>query len=161
MRWTVFFIFAYVMIGLHIGLGGHWTLRGAAPNLGLLAAVFIALHASRQAALLGALMIGFLQDLATAQPLGVYAFSYALMAMLAVQVTGAVLRDSIAIQSGMTLVGGLIVTVGVLVRAMFHGLEGSTAALLLSAAYSTILAVPILWILTRLKGPFAFNPRRV
>lgn len=161
MRWTVFFIFAYLMIGLHIGLGGHWSIRGAAPNLGLLAAVFIALHASRPAALLGAWIIGFFQDLVTQQPLGMYAFSYALMAMLAVQVTGAVLRDSIAIQSGMTLIGGLIVTGVVIVRAMFQGLEGSIGTLLLTAAYSTILSVPILWILTRLKRPFAFNPRRI
>jgi rod shape-determining protein MreD len=161
MRLIAFLILAYLMLGLHIGLSGHWAVRGAAPNLGLLAAVFIALHASRHAALLGALTLGLLQDLATQQPLGIYALSYALMALLAIQVTGAVLRNSIVIQAGLTLIGGLIVTVVVLLRGLVHGLEASIGTLLLTAAYTTMLAVPILWILARLKRPFAFNPRRV
>ena len=41
MRWLTYFILAYVIVGLQIGLGDYVRYQGAAPNLVLLAVIFI------------------------------------------------------------------------------------------------------------------------
>src|ERR1700749_2562039 len=84
MRWLTYFILAYLTLGLQIGLAGHIALGGARPNLVLLAVIFIAINAPRDAALLGCFVLGLLQDLTTQQPLGIFALSYGLVAMFTI-----------------------------------------------------------------------------
>src|SRR2546429_9086475 len=62
MRWLAYFIFAYLVLALQIGLAPYLAYQGAAPNFVLLAVVFIAINAPRDAAPLGCFSPGVLQD---------------------------------------------------------------------------------------------------
>ena len=82
MRWLSYFILGYLAVALQIGLAPYLAYRGAVPNFVLLAAIFIAVNAPREAALLGCFMLGAMQDLVTQQPPGLFAFSYGLVSLL-------------------------------------------------------------------------------
>src|SRR5436190_23507828 len=92
MRALPYFILAYLSLGLQIGLGQLSFMRGG-PNLPLLAVIFIAVNASREAALLGAFGIGIMQDMTTLSPLGLYALAYALVGMFIVSTQEVVYRE--------------------------------------------------------------------
>src|SRR5690349_6692345 len=111
MRWLPYFILAYVTLGLQIGLGEYLSWHGARPNLVLVAVLFVALHAPRDAALLGCFSLGLLQDLLSQHPPGLYALSYGLVAMLAVGLQHVVDRDHPLTHAGLALAGGLITAV--------------------------------------------------
>src|SRR5689334_580391 len=104
MRWLAYFILAYVALGLQMGLAPYLTFRGAPPNLVLLAVIFIALNAPRDPALLGCFGLGLLQDLATGQQPGLYAFSYGIVAMLVVAVQQTVYRQHPLTHASLALV---------------------------------------------------------
>src|SRR5579884_3280045 len=108
MRWPMYFILAYLSVALQVGLTPHLAYHGAAPNLVLLAAVFIAMHAPRDAALLGCFGLGVLQDLLTQQPPGLFALSYGLMALFIVGAQQAVYREHPLTHFSLALAGGLI-----------------------------------------------------
>src|SRR5947209_11369077 len=93
MRWLAYFIFAYVVLALQIGLAPYLAYQGAAPNFVLLAVVFIAINAPRDAALLGSFSLGVLQDLLTQQTPGLFALSYGLLALAAVGMQHVVYRE--------------------------------------------------------------------
>src|SRR4029077_7453097 len=107
MRWLPFFILAYIILGLQLGLSGYAQYRGAAPNLGLLAVVFISLNAPRDQALLGSFLLGAMQDLVTLQPMGLYAFTYGLIAMLVNALSQVAYREHPLTQLVMALIGGV------------------------------------------------------
>ena len=86
MRWLTFLILAYLAVALQIGLSPYLAYHGAAPNLVLLAVIFIAVNAPRDSALLGCFALGVMQDLVSHQPPGLFAFSYGLVAMFIVAV---------------------------------------------------------------------------
>ena len=49
MRWPVYFIFAYLMLGLQVGMSRFVAFHETAANLGLIAVLFIAFqYASRE-----------------------------------------------------------------------------------------------------------------
>ena len=52
MRWWSFAILAYVAVAVHLGLGGYANWGTLSPNLVLPVAVFIAINARREPALL-------------------------------------------------------------------------------------------------------------
>src|SRR5947208_13176030 len=93
MRWPAYFILAYLAIGLQIGLGEYVRVGGAMPNLVLLAVIFIALNAPRDAALLGCFGIGMIEDLVGLHPLGLYALAYSLVGMFVVSTQELVYRE--------------------------------------------------------------------
>lgn len=176
MRWLAYFILAYFAIALQIGLGPYVRWRGASPNFVLLAAVFIAINAPRDAALLGCFCMGVLQDLVTQQPPGLFALSYGLTAMLAVSVHQVVYREHPLTHFSLALVGGLI-TVGVLLlHDRIHpaaprsiGPDGATTLPAIRLApgvefmrvvYTALLAPVVLGLLQRSKRWFAFQPQR-
>src|SRR5262245_64336004 len=78
---------------MQIGLGAYVRIEGAAPNLVLLAAAFIALNAPKEPALLGCFLLGLMQDLLTQQTLGIYALSYGLVAMFVISTQQLVYRE--------------------------------------------------------------------
>jgi rod shape-determining protein MreD len=82
MRWLAYFILAYVLLGLQLGLGPFIAYRDVPPNLLILLVIFIALNAERNEAMLVCFLIGLAQDLTTLQPLGLFAFSYGIVAVL-------------------------------------------------------------------------------
>src|SRR5690554_3436804 len=107
MRWLTYFILAYVALGVQIGTSGFLRYQGAGPNFVLLAAIFIAINAPRDSALLGCFVLGAMQDLVTQQSLGLYAFSYGLVAMFVVSTQNLVYRAHPLTHFSLALVGGL------------------------------------------------------
>ena len=175
MRWPAYFILAYVAIALQIGLAPFVRYRGAAPNLVLIAAVFIALHAPRDAALLGCFCLGVLQDLVTQQQPGLFALSYGLMAMLVFGANQVVYREHPLTHFTMVLIGGLITAAVLLLHGWIYppspksavpggpvlpAVRLSAATEMVRAAYTAVLAVALLWLLQRAKKAFAFQSQR-
>src|SRR4051812_42373680 len=83
MRWPAFFILVYLVVGLQIGMGDFVRIGGAGarPDLVLLAGIFIAVRAPRDAALLGAFTIGLVTAMTTLRPRGLYAIAYSVVGM--------------------------------------------------------------------------------
>jgi len=170
MRWFAYFILAYVAIALQIGLSPFVQYRGAAPNLVLLAAVFIALNAPRDAALLGCFCLGVMQDLVTQQQLGLFALSYGLMGLVVFGLHQVVYREHPLTHFSMALVGGVITTCVLLLQGWVHpptaaqpGLPAirlSPATEFVRTAYTAVLAPVVLGVLQRVKKVFAFQPQR-
>jgi rod shape-determining protein MreD len=176
MRWLAYLILAYVAIALQIGLGPYLRYKGAQPNLVLLAAVFIALNAPRDAALLGCFCMGVLQDLVTQQPPGLFALSYGLTAMLAVSVHQVVYREHPLTHFSVTLVGGLLTMAVLMIHGWVHpgspkavAADGAASlpAIRLSAGvefirviYTAALAPVALGLLQRSRKLFAFQSQR-
>src|SRR5437899_56237 len=108
MRWLTYFILAYIALGLQVGLAPSMAFQGAAPNLVLICAIFIAINARREPALLGCFGLGAMQDLLTQQPLGLFALGYGLVGMFVVSTQELVYREHPLTHFSMTFSGGLI-----------------------------------------------------
>ncbi len=168
MRWLPFAILAYVVLALQLGLSGYDTLYGGRPQLVLLAGIFIALNASRDAALGGCLILGLLLDLLTAggHPVGVSAFAYAVVAIFVISTQELVYREHFLTHITLGLLGGLVV--GLITY--FHSLIYSAVypklprvafvPLLTSAVYTAVLAPIVLLVLQRVKKLFGFRASR-
>jgi rod shape-determining protein MreD len=176
MRWLAYCILAYVAIALQIGLAPFVRYNHAAPNLVLLAAVFIALNAPREAALLGCFCLGVLQDLVTQQQPGLFALSYGLMGMVVFSAHQVVYREHPLTHFVLALIGGLIAAVVLLVHGWMYPASPRAAAapgapalpaIRLSAgteftrvAYTAVLAPVVIGLLQRAKKVFAFQSQR-
>ena len=186
MRWITYFILAYLALGLQVGLGAYVSYQGATPNLVLLAALFIAINAPRDAALLGCFGMGLMHDLLTQQPPGLFALSYGLVGLLAAGTQQAVYRDHPLTHFSAALAGGLVVAALVLLNGWVRppgpavplawvGGVGPTPATQISfaqvrlspateftrAQYTAVLAPAALGLLVRVKRAFNFQqPRR-
>ena len=176
MRWLAYFILAYVAVALQIGMGPYVQWRGASPNLVLLAAVFVALNAPRDAALLGCFCLGVLQDLVTQQQPGLFALSYGLTGMVIFSAHQVVYREHPLTHFSLALVGGLITAAVLLLHAWIYPASPRVAAtagapalpaIRLSpgteftrALYTAVLAPVVLGLLQRVKKVFAFQPQR-
>lgn len=175
MRWIAYFILAYVAVALQIGLAPFLRYKGAAPNLVLVAAVFVALNAPRDAALLGCFCLGVMQDLVTQQPPGLHALSYGLTAMLVFGANQVVYREHPLTHFTMILVGGLITAAVLLLHGWVYppspkmtmpggptlpAIRLSAATELIRAAYTAVLGVALMWLLQRGRKAFAFQPQR-
>jgi rod shape-determining protein MreD len=174
MRWFAYFILAYVMLGLQLGLGAHMQFRGGSPNLVLLVVVFISLNAPRDEAMLGSLLLGAMQDLVTLEPMGLYALSYGLVAILISSAGQLTFREHPLTQLFMTLIGGIITASLLLVHgwihplgparhegdAVFRAVHQSPRLLAVSVIYTALLAPIVLGILQRMQRVFSFQPTR-
>ncbi len=174
MRWVSYFILAYLAIGLQIGLAPYLRYHSASPNLVLLAVIFIAINAPRDAALLGCFCLGALQDLVTAQQPGLLALAYGLTAMFVVSTQQLVYREHALTHFSMALIGGSIAATIVLLhawvrppgpaleRAGVHlpAIRPSIALEFTRVLYTAILAPFVLWGLQRIKKVFSFQPTR-
>ena len=163
MRWISYFILAYLMLGLQIGLAPYLKLGGdVRPNLVLLAVIFIAINAPRDAALLGAFGLGVIQDLTTAQTLGVFAFSYALVAMFTVSTQQVVYRSHPLTHFSLAFVGSLVTGFVIILHDWRHGPRPVPVMIhFYSAVYSAVLAPIVLGVLDRIRRAFSFqSPRR-
>jgi len=175
MRWIAYFILAYLFVGMHVGLRGFVGYAGAAPDIVLLAVVFIAINAPRDAALLGAFGLGLMQDLLSAQPLGLYAVGYSLTAMFVVSTQEIVYREHPLTHFSLGLIGGLFIALVMTVHGWFWpgqpsmmtetgdpipAVRASFVTRLLSAFFTAMLAPLILFLLMRIKRLFAFEGGR-
>jgi rod shape-determining protein MreD len=163
MRWITYLILGYLVLGVQVGFAGFVNVGGAAPNLVLLAAIFIALNAPRDPALLGCLTLGILQDLLTQQTLGIHAFSYGLVAMFVISTQAIVYREHPLTHASLALAGMTIVSMVMLVQGWVW-LEKSSRLSPLTLMYSTICTVLVspvmLGMLGRVKFLFGFQPVR-
>src|SRR3954469_10706494 len=160
MRWPAYFILTYVAIGLQIGLGEYARVGGAVPNLILLAILFIALNAPRDAALLGCFGIGVIQDIVSLHPLGLYALAYSLVAMFVVSTQEIVYRAHPLTHFTLAFVGGVLVAAVVCIHGWLQGPHEPIGSLLATALYTAILAPFVLGGLQLTRKAFAFSTRR-
>ena len=168
MRWPAFAILAYLVLAIQLALGGFINYGSASPNLVLPVAIFIAINARREDALVAAFILGLLQDLFSQQPPGLYAFSYGLVGLFVVGARPAVYRDHPLTHFFVTLVGGLVTGAVVLLNewaypVLHHVIDAprpSFSRMLASIIYTAILAPLILGILCRMKRLFGFRTLR-
>jgi rod shape-determining protein MreD len=159
MRWLVFSILAYIAIGLQVGLSPYLRYDEGAPNFVLLAVIFIALNAPREPALLGAFLVGLLQDLMSTQGLGLYAFSYGLTAMLTISTQEIVYREHVLTHITLGLIGGLTTAVLLVLHGWAPWLKSPVAPSgpFVSAILTAVAAPIMLGVLQRGKRTFAFK----
>jgi rod shape-determining protein MreD len=167
MRWISYFILAYLIIAVQMALAGYLRWGQASPNLVLPAAVFIAINARREQALIGAFGLGLLQDLFTQHPLGLYAFSYGMVGLFVVGTQPAVYRDHPLTHFFMTLLASMLVALVLWFNnwayPILHSHTAETRLPLLaifgSALYTAALAPIIMGLLSRIKTLFGFRGR--
>ena len=165
MRWISFFILGYIAVGLQIGMARSAEWHGAEPDLILLAAIFVALNASRDAALLACLMLGAMHDLTAQGTLGLYALAYGLVGMFVLSARQALFREHPLTHIVTTFFSGLIVAFVLLMHLILRPLPGERAAgmhgrigpLVMGAIYTAVLSLPVLGFLQRIKGLFLFQ----
>lgn len=168
MRWWSFAILAYVAVAVQLGLGGYVSWGSLSPNLVLPVAVFIAINARREAALLGAFGLGLFQDLFTQSPLGAYALGYALVAMVASSKSAAVNRDHWLSHLVLTFFAALIsnglVWFAEWIYPYVHKTDAAAGMSLWQAfggaLYTGVLGPVILGLLSRAKRVFNFRMGR-
>jgi rod shape-determining protein MreD len=162
MRWLPYFILAYLMLGLQIGIIDYVSIgnSGAWPNLVLLAAIWIAINAPRDAALLGCFGLGLIQDLTSQQNLGIFAFSYGLVAMFTVSTQQVVYRGHPLTHFSLALVGMFMTSLVILIHGLYPGPRVSPMTLFYSSLYTAVLAPFVLGLLGRIRKLFAFQPIR-
>jgi rod shape-determining protein MreD len=160
MRWLSYFIFAYVMLGLQVGVARAMQCSGAEPNFVLLAVVFIALNAPRDAALLACFILGALQDLTAGGTMGLFSLSYGLVAVLVVGIQRAVDRRHPVTHFTVTLIAGMLTAVVLTIHRWLHPPGPQILPLLYGAVYSAILAPIVLGGLQRIGRVFRFQTSR-
>jgi rod shape-determining protein MreD len=162
MRWTSFFILAYMALGLQTGISAAMQWQGAGPNLVLIAVVFVAMNAPREAALLSAFLLGAMQDLTSQGAMGLYSFSYGLAAIMVASGAKNLYREHPLTHVTLTLAAGIL-TAAVL---SIHGWLRLRPAgepftpLFYTAVYSAILAPFVLGLLQRGRRIFRFQRGR-
>lgn len=111
MRWLSYGIVCYLALGIQLGWASFASQAGAVPNLPLLIAVFMAATAPRQGALLGCFFLGLAQDACSLQPLGIFALSYTLLALIVTSAVHLMRREHLLTHVLLTLMGGVIVII--------------------------------------------------
>ncbi|MBV8782017.1 MAG: rod shape-determining protein MreD, partial [Phycisphaerae bacterium] len=139
MRWAPVLILAYLAVGIQAGLSGEITIYGAGPNIGLLAAVFIAIYAPREPALLACVIIGGMQDLATQQAPGLFALSYGLVGWVVTAVQQVVYRDHPLTHLVLTFFAGVVTAIVVYTHGRIVPPRVSLMLLLTTAIYTAVL----------------------
>ena len=160
MRWILYFILAYLALAIQVGAGPYLRWQGAPPNLVLLVAIFIAVNAPKDAALLGCFSLGAMQDLLTQTPLGVYALSYGLVGMFVVSTQQLVYRAHPLTHFSLALIGGFLTGAVLFIHGLIHRPGPNVSTLLTTTIYTAILAPVAIGLLDRAKRPFAFQPTR-
>jgi len=159
-RWISYFILAYIALGMQVGLRAYIGVNGAPPNLVLLAAIFIAINAPRDAALLGCFGLGLMQDLLTLEPVGLYAFAYGLIGMFVVNTQQLVYREHPLTHFTLALIGGLMTTLLIVIKGLIHPPMTPPTLLFTTMIYTAVLAPFVLGALQRVKRIFSFQPPR-
>lgn len=171
MSWLTFAIAATGTLVTQVGLRTLWALpdaQGVSPNLVLVLAVFVALHATSTAAWWGAIALGVAMDLAWATgPVGPSSLALLAGAYVTVQLRHLVFRDPPLALAALVLVSGLFwaVAVTALGTARMLPMVGSgeswhAADQLLrgggEALYSAAAALPMGWVLRRTLPMWSF-----
>lgn len=186
MRWAIFALAAYVVLGMELGLRTLLSVQvGAmpiAPSFMLVYLVFIAAHGPSVTVQWAAVILGVLVDLASpltvpgsetqAYIVGPHALGFWLGAMLTLQLRAMVYRRHPFTMAFLTLLSGLsanfLAVFILLVRRIlgdWFGVErqiewnasDELVARFLVVLYSAVLALPMGWALNRLSALFGFQ----
>lgn len=159
MRWLPYILLAYLMLGIQTGLGGLALLGGV--NFVLIAAVFLSLNAPRAVAVPACFGMGLLQDLAGVGPIGTYALTYSVVALLIAGTDRALSAEHPATHFVITLVGGVVTAILLWLHGKLakYGVSMPMSQGLASAFYSAVVSMPALWLLNRLRRTFRFRWR--
>jgi rod shape-determining protein MreD len=161
MNWFSFFILAYTSMSLQTGLGAFarlgFTNSAAEPNFGLIAVVFLSLNAPRQAALLSCFIMGAIQDLATQQAFGLFAFSYGLSALAISSASRSVYRGHPLTHFFFTLFAGCVTAIVLVVQSHLRHQSVPAVTTFAAALYTAILSPFLIGALQRVKVFFAFG----
>jgi rod shape-determining protein MreD len=157
MNWLAFSILAYCAVALQSGLTPFVRVGSAEPNFGLVVVVFIAIHARRQAVLLGAFVLGAMQDLATRQPFGLFAFSYGVAALAVLSAAKSVHRDHPLSHFFCALLAGGVTAMILIVHGRVRGDGEAVASVLAAVLYTALLAPLVIGMLRHTRRLFAFT----
>ena len=160
MRWPAYLILAYLAVGIQIGMAEYLRVGAARPDLVLLAVIFIAIHAPREAALLGCFGLGIISDLVSLNPLGVYALAYSMVGMFTISTQEYVYKSHPMTNFTLGLVGGFLCGTVVAIHGWIRGPRASVTDLLAAALYTALLAPIVLGLLNLTRGAFSFQRRR-
>lgn len=187
MRWSAFAVAAFVFVALDRGFMNVFTMPtigNIAPNIVITLVVFIALFASRPAALGGAFLLGLLMDLtgplngrsgaAVLHLIGPNALGYLFASYVVIQLRTMVFRQRVITVSVLTAAGVLaasLVAITILVIRSTYGepvvyiASGSALSELIRhlgiAVYSALLALLIAWPLLATTPLWAFQSGHV
>ena len=160
MRWISLFILAYLVLGIQMGMGEFARVGSASPSLVLIAVIFIAMNAPRDAALLACFVLGAMQDLTTLTPLGLYALAYSIVGMFVVATQDLFHGDHPVTHFSLAFAGSLLMGAVLFLHGWWRGPSVPMAGLFTSALYTALLAPIVLALLNRIKRMFAFSRRR-
>jgi rod shape-determining protein MreD len=160
-------------MGLQLGLGPYISYHGASPNLMLLVAVFVAVNAPRDVALIACFLIGLTQDLGTLQAFGLFALCYGLIGVAIVNAQQVVYKDHPLTHFSLTLGAGLFTAAIIIAQGWLHPptwmndikttdkpYHISATLELTRVIYTAILAPFVLGLLKRFKPMFGFSGGR-
>jgi rod shape-determining protein MreD len=170
MRLIPYILLAYNALGVQTGMGRFLEWNGARPNIVLLAVVFIAINAPRDAAALGCFGMGVLQDLLSQQPPGLHAIAYGLLAMMIGNTQSSIYRGHPLTHISLAIFGGFVTCIVLYIHSVIwsssaHSLVNSAVPvtlgrLLLGILYTAVLAPFVIGILQRIRWAFAFQQNR-
>jgi rod shape-determining protein MreD len=157
---VVLIILGYLAVGVQAGAGAHLRLGGAAPNIGLAVAAYLALRAAPRTALLACIGLGLMQDLATQQPFGVFALTYGITALMGERLMHVLQRQHPLTLMILVAGGGIVWMMVVFLHDLHRPIGGIGTAgppirtplgLLATATLWTVCVAPVLaWGLDRL-----------
>ena len=163
MRWFPFVILAYLFVAVQFSLGGALGWGEVTPNLILLFLLFIGLHAPTDAALVAGFTLGLLHDIIASHGIGTYTLAYPLIAVMTVQLRGAMYADHAVTHVAVTLLQGTALTIYLWVRQWIRALyftEEPTISFksrMLGVLVTGALAMPAIWALRKVRRSFAFE----
>ena len=185
MRWITFAIFAFVMLIFEIGLRPllHWkvSIGWVCPSFILILAAYVGLLAPARVVPWAMLALGFLQDLqeipvgdpvSVTPILGPATLGYLLGGFAIVRLRGVFYRSSPLAVAAMAFTAGVFVNLVAVALLTFRGVPllgepigGWNVAdqlfrRFLELSYSTLLAVPVGYLLLRFQGLWGFETSR-
>ena len=159
MRWLPLAVLAYLMVSLQLGLGGLLQWHGGGINFVLIAAAFVALNARRDIAVPACFALGLLHDLIGTGPVGTFALAYAIVALLIAGTDRALSVEHPFTHFIVTLFAGVVVAVVVYFQGRWakFGVPVNFWPNLIGAFYTTLIALPAMWMLNRFRRAFRFR----
>lgn len=182
MHWYIFLLLAYLFTALHVGLRtllAYGEGGGSSPSFLLILTAFIVLSASPRRAIWAVLALGILADLTQSYPtldygltwlLGPMTLGYLLGAYAGFQVRGLMFRNSPVALACLTFLIGAFAHLAVVALITARGLPwlpadpiagwdpwSQIARRFGELLYTTIIAIPVGWLLIRSAGICGFD----
>lgn len=171
MNWLVFFIFAYVMLVLDLGLDVLLAINGISPSFTLILGVFVVSYMPMSLITWAFLLLGLFQDLTFVHQspgwedmplIGPHCLGYLAGGLVGAQFRGQLLRDSLVAMVVMTFVVGIFVELVMVGLLVVRGLpvvpvepviqDGAAHELVrrfLALVYTSVLALPVGYLLIK------------